>query len=186
MNQQVFDLTLSRFIYYSDSAKIRLRPFNEDDINPIYVNWLNNPEVVRYSNQRFFRHTEESCRQYLAAFIGSTNNFLAIEDSASRSMIGSLTVYRSLHHRTADIGIMVGNPVWWGRGIGFEAFRTIVEALERSCEIRKITAGTLAINVGMIRIMEKAGLSLEATRRDQELIDGRAVDLLYYAKFCDA
>lgn len=185
MSQKIFDLKLSRFISLK-SAKIRLRPFKEDDITPTYISWLNNPEVVRYSNQRFCKHTEENCRQYLAAFTGSSNHFLAIEDCASRFMLGTLTVYRSLHHRTADIGIMIGNPACWGKGIGFEAFRTISEGLERSGEIRKITAGTSAMNVGMIRIMEKAGLSLEATRRDQELIDGRSVDLLYYAKFCEA
>ncbi len=165
---------------------IQLRLFEEKDITPIYINWLNDPEVVRYSNQRFLKHTRESCQAYLRNFAGSPNEFLAIEDRVSGAILGTLTVYRSLCHSTADIGIMVGNSDTWGNGIGFDAFSTVVEALERSGEIRKITAGTLAINEGMLRIMRKAGLRWEATRRGQELVNDQPVDVVYYAKFCGA
>jgi hypothetical protein len=38
-----------------------LRPFEAADINATYLGWLNDPEVTRYSNQRFHQHTPESC-----------------------------------------------------------------------------------------------------------------------------
>jgi RimJ/RimL family protein N-acetyltransferase len=166
--------------------KVLVRPFCPADITLTYVGWLSDPAVVRYSNQRFRRHTIESCQQYLASFRDSDNHFLAICNPHSMTMLGTLTVYRNVPHRTADIGIMVGDPASWGKGIGLDAFRTVAEALERSGEIRKITAGTLAINTGMIRIMEKSGMEKEATRSGHELVDGQPVDVVYYAKFCNA
>lgn len=166
--------------------RVLLRPFCFEDITPAYLGWLRDPVVVRYSNQRFRRHTTESCQQYVASFQSSDNHILAICDLDTSAVLGSLTVYRSMPHGTADIGIMIGDPGSWKRGIGQDAFQVVVEVLERSGEIRKITAGTLAVNLGMVRVMEKAGMTWEATRSAQELVDGQPVDVLYYAKFCHA
>ena len=38
--------------------------FEETDLDQTYVDWPNDPEVVRYSNRRFCKHTYESCEQY--------------------------------------------------------------------------------------------------------------------------
>jgi ribosomal-protein-alanine N-acetyltransferase len=81
---------------------------------------------------------------------------------------------------------MIGDPATWGRGFGLDALRTVVQALERSGHVRKLTAGTLAVNLGMMRILDRAGFEHEAVRRGQELVHGTPVDILYYARFCHA
>lgn len=167
-----------------EGAKVRLSPFQSSDITATYLGWLNDPRVVRYSNQRFHQHTTETSRRYLSTFVGSANHFLAICDRNSATLIGTLTIYRNIHHGTADIGILVGDPSTWGRGFGMDAFRSVAEALELSGQVRKLTAGTLALNQGMVRIMERAGFELEATRHGQELLEGQPVDVVYYARFC--
>lgn len=166
-----------------DGHRVRLRPFGVTDITPTYLGWLNDPEVVRFSNQRFRAHTAETCEAYLTSFNGSPNFFLAICEPDTEAMLGTMTVYRSLPHGTADIGIMVGERRVWGRGIGSDAFCTVVATLLGRGEIRKVTAGALAVNTGMIRIMERAGMQHEATRRAQEVIEGVPVDVVYYARF---
>jgi ribosomal-protein-alanine N-acetyltransferase len=163
---------------------VLVRPFTNADISETYMGWLSDPEVVRFSNQRFQNHTLETCQSYLASFKDSANHFLAICDRTSGSMLGTLTVYRNLNHGTADICIMVGERQIWGKGIGAEAFCLVMSALKTSGAIRKVTAGTLAVNFGMVRIMEKAKMRHEATRHAQELINEEPVDMVYYATFC--
>jgi len=164
--------------------RVLVRPFTGGDISEAYLGWLRDPEVVRFSSQRFRVHTLETCQAYLASFMHSSNHFLAICDQKSGAMFGTLTVYRSVAHGTSDIGIMIGERKLWGRGIGAEAFCLVLSALKASGTIRKITAGTLAVNQGMVRIMEKAGMRHEATRQAQELLDGAPVDVVYYALLC--
>lgn len=166
-----------------EGRQVRLRPFGAPDITPVYLGWLQDPEIVRFSNQRFRTHTADTCQAYLTSFNGGPNYFLSICDRDTEAMLGTMTVYRSVHHGTADIGIMVGERRVWGQGIGADAFGTVMATLLDSGEIRKVTAGTLSVNTGMIRIMEKAGMQHEATRRDQELADGVPVDVVYYARF---
>lgn len=166
-----------------EGHRVLLRPFGVSDITPTYLNWLQDPGVMRFSNQRFRTHTAETCQAYLNSFKCSPNYFLAICDRDTEVMLGTMTVYRNIHHGTADIGIMVGDRQVWGRGIGADAFGIVVTTLLDSREIRKVTAGTLAVNIGMICIMERVGMHLEATRHAQEMIEGVPVDIVYYAKF---
>ena len=166
-----------------EGPRLSVRPFVADDIGPAYVGWLNDPEVVRFSNQRFRQHTPGSCHQYLSSFAGTDNHFLAIVERSSAQLIGTLTVYRNLQHQTADVGIMVGARACWGQGVGLEAFNLVLQCLLAQPDVRKVTAGTLASNLGMVRIMERAGMAWEATRRAQELLDGQPVDVVYHARF---
>ncbi len=71
----------------------------------------------------------------------------------------------------------------WGKGIGLDAWSTLLDYLLNVCCLRKVTGGTLRCNVGMVRIMERSGMQLEAVRVQQELVDQVAHDALYYAKF---
>ena len=164
-------------------GRLRLIPFADKHLNETYISWLNNTDVVRYSNQRFVQHSRESCRQYLDSFEGTSNRFYAIEDCNSGNLIGTLTIYINLHQETADVGILIGAVDHWGKGYGYEAFSLATDALLTSAKLRKVTAGTMACNAGMIKVMTKCGMHLEATRKDQELLNGEPVDILYFAKF---
>lgn len=165
------------------TPRLHLRPFEAADINATYLDWLNDPDVTRFSNQRFHQHTPESCSDYLASFVVSSNSFLLIEEIGNEQPIGTATVYRNNRHGTADIGLMVGERRCWGQGYGREAWQAVLEALLVEKGIRKVTGGTARPNQAMVRIMEQSGMELEAVRARHELIEGLPVDLLYYARF---
>jgi len=97
--------------------------------------------------------------------------------------VGTLTAYRNPHHGTVDIGILIGERSVWGQGVGLDAFGTLADWLAGHQGLRKLTAGTLACNHGMIRVAERAGFALEAVRRAQERVDGRPWDMLLFARF---
>lgn len=162
--------------------RVRLRAFGAADISNAYIGWLNDPEVVRYSNQRFLRHNRSSCERYRASFAGTDNLFYSVQ--LSGRAIGTLTAYRSVQHGTADIGILMGERSVWGQGLGLDAFKTLADWLASRPGMRKLTAGMLACNEGMVRVAERAGFEVEAVRRAQEVVQGRAVDMLYCARFC--
>ncbi len=164
-------------------AKVVVEPFGADDLTDAYVGWLNDPVVTRFSNQRFRAHDRESCAAYLASLTGSANHFLAVRRTGGGPAIGTMTVYRALPHGTADVGIMIGDPASWGGGYGQEAWTLVIEWLLGQPDIRKVTAGTLACNIGMIRLMERSGMTLEGVRRAQEIVEGEPHDMLYYARF---
>lgn len=164
---------------------VEITRFSVDDLTPAYIGWLNDPEVVRFSNQRFCRHDRESCLRYLASFDGSDNLFLSIRRVGGHA-VGTMTVYASPAHGTADVGILIGERALWGHGLGQEAWNLIVDWLCRHPAIRKVTAGCSLPNTGMVRLMERSGMTLECVRREQEIVEGRSADVVSYARFHDA
>ncbi len=164
-------------------GKVALRRFAPSDITDTYIGWLNDPEVTRYSNQRFRTHDRASCETYLATFEGSANLFVSIRDAVTDSAIGTMTAYANAHHGTCDVGIMIGERHHWGGGYGQDAWDLLTNWLLTDGGVRKLTAGCLAPNRGMVKLMERSGMQLEATRRQQEIVDGHAEDILLYARF---
>jgi len=164
-------------------GKVALRPFGPVDVSDNYIGWLNDPAVVRFSNQRFRRHDRASCLRYLASFEGSGNLFLGIRRMADDRPIGTMTAYLAEPHGTADIGILLGDTATWGKGYGQDAWNTLLAWLLGERSLRKVTAGALACNRGMVAVMERSGMHLEGARRAQEIVEGRAEDVLYYARF---
>ena len=164
--------------------KVRLRPFMISDISDRYIAWLNDPQVVRYSNQRFRKHDQFSCENYFNSFSETDNFFVAITEKKNDLLLGTMTAYVASSHGTVDVGIMVGERSAWHQGVGQDAWNTMCNWLI-SAEVgfRKLTAGTARPNVGMVRIMERFGMELEAVRSKQEIIEDAAVDILYYARF---
>ena len=162
--------------------KVRLDSFVDADLSDAYIGWLNDPEVTRFSNQRFRQHSRESCGAYLASFEGTPNDFLSVKTNDGKA-IGTMTIYRSVAHGTADVGIMIGDRNYWKGGYGQDAWNTLLDWLLSQGGVRKVTAGTLSCNRGMVRLMERSGMVLEGTRRAQEIVDGEPHDILLYAKF---
>ena len=165
--------------------QVRLVPLTEADIDHRLPSWLNDPVVVRYSNQRFRVHTVDTCRQYLRGFEDSPNRYYLIPQIGNNQPIGTITAYVSMHHGTVDLGILIGERDVWGCGFGQDAWNTLQSAVLTIPSIRKVTGGTLSCNFGMIRIFENAGMHLEAVRQAQELVAGKPEDVIYYARFSD-
>ncbi len=165
--------------------RVALRPFGRADVTADYIGWLNDPAVVRYSNQRFRRHDRESCLMYFASFAGTANRFLSIVDRDTGRAVGTMTAYLSPHHGTADVGIMLGASEARGRGLGLAAWTLLVDGLLAEPDIRKVTAGTLACNHAMIALAERSGMTLEGRRIGQEIVEGAPTDILLFGKFAD-
>jgi RimJ/RimL family protein N-acetyltransferase len=158
---------------------VELRTFSPENLTESYLGWLRDPNLMRFSNQRFRTHTMESCRAYMSTFATADNLFVAIYHKSS--FIGTMTAYRNLAHGTADIGLLV-SPSVQGKGLGKDAWITLMTYL-LTTGTRKVTGGTLRCNVAMVRIMESSGMHPDGVRVGQELIDGKAQDILHFAKF---
>jgi ribosomal-protein-alanine N-acetyltransferase len=174
---------MNKFFDRLTGRNVFLRPFHESDITSEYISWLNDPDVVKYSNQRFIKHTKLSCRNYLKSFTNTSNRFISVRRLNDDSALGTMSAYVLMQHSTADIGILIGRKTEWGAGVGQEAWDLFVNWLLEFGGIRKVTAGTLSKNEAMIRIMKRSGMAREATLPKQEYFDGKYEDLLIFSKY---
>ena len=164
--------------------RLRLVPFQEHHLSERYLSWLNDRELMRYSEQRHRTHTLESCRGYWRSFTGTPNYFWAIEETQDGlGHIGNLNAYVDRTNLLADLGIVIGERAAKGRGYGLEAWQAACGFLFRELAIRKVTAGTLAVNQAMLKLMDAAGMERDGERKRHYLVAGEEVALVYAALF---
>jgi RimJ/RimL family protein N-acetyltransferase len=160
------------------TARLRLLPFTAELVSARYVAWLNDPQVVRYSEQRHRSHSLDSCHAFVATFDQQSAHMWAIV--LDDLHIGNITAHRNLPNKVADIGILIGDRSTWGHGYGAEAWTGVRDwLLDSGC--RKVTAGAMAANVGMLAVFEKTGMVEEGRRVGYFLLDGRPVDMVLTA-----
>lgn len=141
------------------------------------VDWLNDPEVVRYSEQRHHKHNTESQLEYIT---DGPKEFRTIH--TSDAFIGTIAAHVDENNSVANVGILIGEKKEWGKGYGTEAWQAFCDYL-LGHGTRKIEAGAMACNFGMIHIFRKTGMHLEGHRSGHFQLNGELVDMALWARF---
>lgn len=149
-----------------------------------HVEWLNDKDVVKYSEQRHQKHTIESQWAYLKSFDHIHNHFweIATRREAYSRAVGTITAYTDPHNMVADVGIMVGKQ-FWGSGIGTVAWDAVCEWLLHSKPVRKIEAATMEPNKGMLAIFARTRFHFEGIKINHFLLNGKPTNMVQMARF---
>lgn len=157
-----------------DGARVVLREFGHGHMrDPAYRGWLRDPDVVGTLNLPAYLAAPVSVAEiesYCARVMASpTDLFLAIHDG--EVFVGTIKaggIDRYAGH--ADIGIMIGRKDRWGQGLATDAIATLCRHLFEAEGLRRLTAGSMATNPGMIRVFEKLGFRREGVFREQDRV----------------
>lgn len=172
---------------FISSDVLRIMPFEKKHFTQNYIDWLNDKEVVKYSELRHSTHTYDSCYQYWQSYQGSQHCFWAIEiyENSHWKHIGNINAYINTKNNIADIGILIGEKSVWGKGFGLIAWKAVCDYLFEKIKVRKITGGAMSNNHAMIKIMKKVGMIEDGRRTRHYLYNGKEVDILHYALFLE-
>jgi RimJ/RimL family protein N-acetyltransferase len=175
---------MKEFDHTIKTKRLLLIPFSEKHLSIKYVSWLNDPALMRYSEQRHKMHTRKSCESYWQSFYNTPNILWAIEESIKGfGHIGNINAYIDNHNEIADVGILIGDAGAQGHEYGYEALKGASEYLFNNIEIRKITVGTVSVNLSMIKLMKKMKMREDGTRKRHYFIEGEEVDIIHMALF---
>ena len=161
-----------------EGRQILLRDLRPGDVTQAYVDWMNDPEVVRFTESRFAPHTIGSIRDFVQGFSESPTSILfGIFSKEEPLHIGNIKLGPvNWHHGLADLALIVGNKNFWGRGIAAEAISLASRYAFDELRLCKLTAGCYADNKASEKAFKKAGFEVEAVRPLHHVCDGRRVD----------
>ena len=166
------------------AQRLRIVVFSEQYLTEKYVSWLNDKETMKYSDQRFLQHTITTCKKYWKSFEGTSHQFWAIVlKDKKETHIGNITTYIDLINDVTDISILIGERSLWGKGYGSEAWQTMCDYLLIKKKVRKVTAGTISANKGMLRLMKKSGMVEDGRRKHHCIYEQKEVDVIHSALF---
>lgn len=167
-----------------DNQKINLRRLQASDVTLEYVNWMNDPEINRYLESRYDDHSLTSIKTFVEAMSHEKGNFLfGIFCNKTSLHIGNIKLgpidYRYLR---AEIGLIVGNRNFWGKGIATEAILIICKFAAEELKLRKVEAGCYSSNQGSKKAFVKAGFEVEGLLKEHFYCNGKPEDSIRLGK----
>lgn len=162
------------------SERLRLRALERDDL-PKFVVWLNDPEV---RENLFIGHPmsmaeEEGWFEHMLKQ-PQLEHPLCIEVKAETGwhLIGNLSLMDiSNLHRSAELGIVIGDKEYWNQGYGTEAITTLVNHAFKELNLHRVYLRVYDTNPGGIRCYEKVGFRHEGTQRDAIFKGGQYINM---------
>lgn len=163
------------------TPRLRLTPLGPDHISDTYVGWLNDPDLMGFSQHGGRIHTQASCHDYAATFDHISRCLWAIE-TLDGTHIGNINAYLTPDQAIGDIGLLVGHGAG-GQGYGLEAWQAAIAALFGHYGLRKVTGGCLATHQAMRQIMTRSGMCPDGTRHAHILHKDVPMDVVHMAIF---
>jgi ribosomal-protein-alanine N-acetyltransferase len=149
------------------------------------IDWLRDPDVVKYSEQRHREHTFSTCMRYIQSFTPD-GHIWSIWTASDDQHIGNIAADVDYPNNIADLSIMIGDTEQWGQGFASEAWRGATEWLlgKHDGNLRKVEAGCMALNTPMRKIMERTGYQFEGERKNHFLyLPEQPTSAVFYGKF---
>ncbi len=161
---------------------IHLRALHLEDAQGNYPNWLNDPEVTKYNSHGDVFYTREMAEDYIRNVHASqTAHVFAIVNNASHQHLGNISLQAiDMKARNAEFAILIGEPSVYGKGIGEEAGKLLIDYGFNHLHLHRIYCGTSSKNHGMQKLAAKLGMKQEGIRRDGLLKNGEYADIIEY------
>lgn len=165
------------------ASAVALDDLRVDHVGPDYHAWLNDPEVMQFTEARFRPHTLDNIRAYVEQINASSTDRIWRILCDGRHVGNVKLAGINGRHRRANLSLLIGDRAVWGRGVATQAIRLATAESFKGYDLFKIFAGMYATNLACIRAFEKAGYVVEATLRGHRCHDGRMVDEVLMACF---
>lgn len=161
-------------------GKIILKKISSKNISLDYIKWMNDPEVVQFTEQKNKKHT----RKNISFFLKKTNNDNFSEIYGifyKKILIGTIKIGKINNlHKTAEISYIIGNKNFWNKGIATIVVKKICDYIFRKLRLKKIIAGTYSVAKSSQKILIKNGFKLEGVLKKQIFFKNKRIDLHFY------
>lgn len=173
-------MTTPDYFYYLDED-FYLRALRASDLDGRWADWFNDPVVTKFQAKGYYPNTHDKQREYFQQLSTSrTDVVLAIVDRATDRHIGNVGLHQiDMLHRTAVLGIVLGEREAWGRAIGRRAWRAITNYGFDVLGLHKICATVIDGNEASLKCALASGYEIEGRQAQQIYKNGSHRDLIH-------
>ena len=148
-----------------------------------YFTWLENLQVTNLisSPDLLLPKKKDFIDQSFDRFIQKTAVGFFIRYKPDDVIVGTIKLDQiSFFKRNAMDGIMIGEPIYYGKGIACQAYRIVLEYAFNILGLERIYGGCNERNIGMIKVYERLGYAKEGILRKNDYINGEYTDHFLY------
>src|SRR5208282_2848898 len=164
-------------------TKINIGPFVPEDYAAMYC-WANDVAAARFDGTFRPVNLSDVMRQCESAGKDPSRVMFAIRRHSETTIIGYLHIQNiSSVHRSADIGLRIGEEKNRGHGYGKEALTMALDYCWRHLNLNRVGLLVFRNNPRAVSAYKAAGFRVEGRLKKFFFIDGAWVDVLLMAAF---
>ena len=167
-----------------ETERLILRRSVESDVEDMFRNWTNDPEVTKYltwPTHSDISVTQKFMESRLEGYAKSDFYSWAMELKATGQVIGTIGPVRQQEDvAMVEIGYAMGRA-WWGQGLMTEALRRVIRFFFEEIGVNRVAARHDPRNPGSGRVMQKAGMTYEGTWREADINNQGVCDMVCYS-----
>jgi RimJ/RimL family protein N-acetyltransferase len=167
--------------------KCYLRGIELSDLKGNYFQWFNDQETTRFMKNGSFPNSEARMKDFFERMtISDKDIVLAIVDKSNNYHIGNIGLHNiDWFYRKAELGIIIGERSYHGKGFAVEAVRLLLEHAFSRLNLHKIYLRTEEENLSAIRAFEKSGFKKEGLIRQECFREGKFTNSVYMGCLAD-
>lgn len=167
--------------------RLLLRPFRISDADDVQE-LAGDAEVAATTLTLPHPYPREAAAAWIAshepASIAGKGETFAITRATDAILLGAIGLHVHAKHRRAELGYWIGRQ-FWGCGFATEAVLGVLRLAFEELGLHRVTAAVLGGNVASVRVLQKAGMTLEGTLREHVVKGDAFRDLEQYGILVD-
>jgi [ribosomal protein S5]-alanine N-acetyltransferase len=139
--------------------RIYIRLLETNDASQMYADWLNDKDVNTFLETR--KSSVPDVKEYVTQKLTDERACLmGIFDKNTDTHIGNvkLEIFEDNNLR-ADYGILIGNTDYWGKGLGLEATKLVLNVAFKELDLESVELGIIEQNNRARKTFERAGFT---------------------------
>ncbi|MFA6253154.1 MAG: GNAT family protein [Patescibacteria group bacterium] len=162
--------------YLIKGQNLALRKLLLTDVNKVYLSWLNDKSIQKYTRRRGQKMTMLGLKKFVKSIEKSKDWHFAIIIKDSKKHIGNvfLNLVDDLN-KSADLSIMIGDKNEWGKGYAGEVIKLATQFAFKELKLHRLSAGSP--NPAFNTVVKKLGWTLEGKRRDAFFFERKFIDI---------
>ena len=144
--------------------------------------WFNTPQALDGLVEYRESFGEQEAREWVdrALSLGGRDRKWTITLADRPSPVGFTALYGLGGQAAPELGILIGEPDVWGRGVGTQAQRLTIERAFSQFDAHRVVEMILAENTRARHVVERLGFDLEGIMRGHVRRRGRLLDVAIY------
>tara|TARA_Y100001933_G_C18885751_1_gene516070 strand:+ start:113 stop:604 length:492 start_codon:yes stop_codon:yes gene_type:complete len=157
---------------------MELRILKPDDITQSYVDWMEDKEVIRYSENQYRNFSIDSQKKYVTHCLYEKDIDLYGIFINSKHVGNICLKGLTSKHKRAEVTYLIGVKNLWGKGLGYEVLANIIYKAKKEYKLKKLYAGVASENIASKKVLEKNKFKLEGIRKDHLFLNNVFMDQL--------
>ncbi len=158
-----------------------IRPFRDSDAE-LWQVWDVDPEVQAQMPEPVNEPQDISEQhEYIKECEAEEDGYYWSIETKDGITIGTVALTDiNKYHKIAELGVVVGDKSYWGKGVATEVVKAIIDYAFNSLDIVRISAEAEAGNIGVQKVLTAAGFVQDGVFHSARVKNACRIDVLHF------